>query len=81
MNLKNIPKEFKQENTFLVTIIRGIFTSEICAIFSLSFYQNRIKFKVPLKNRLMKANFRLAALCGIDGRFSPFLQDQPINIF
>lgn len=75
--MKISKKQFKHENTFLVTI-RGNFTS---GYFQFLFYQNRIKFKVLLKNRPIKVYFLLAAIWDVGGRFSHFTQDQPLSIF
>lgn len=55
--MKISKKQFKHENTFLVT--RGNFTS---GYLQFLFYQNRIKFKVLLKNRPIKFYFLLTAI-------------------
>lgn len=50
-------------------MIREIFTSGY-----FQFYQNRIKYKVPLKNRSMKGDFLLTATHDVDGRSVPSLK-------
>lgn len=73
-----IQKQFTHENTFLVTIIRGIVIS---GYFQSWFYQNRFKSKVPFKNRPMKAKFLLAATRDVRGRSRPSSPDRPVDVF